>query len=108
MEGAVKLIVEPIFEADFHESSFAYRPRRTAHQALDRVVHGLVQGLTRVIDVDLRSYFDNLRHHCGKSSEAGRGPGDTSSSQADTEGQRQPRRTPRWGALTVISQCVSE
>ena len=63
VEGAVKLIVEPIFEADFHESSFAYRPRRTAHQALDRVVHGLVQGLTRVIDVDLRSYFDNLRHH---------------------------------------------
>ena len=40
-----------------------YRPRRTAHQALDRVVHGLVQGLTRVIDVDLRSYFDNLRHY---------------------------------------------
>src|SRR5215831_17270189 len=63
VEGAVKLIVEPIFEADFHESSFAYRPRRTAHQALDRVVHGLVQGLTRVIDVDLRSYFDNVRHH---------------------------------------------
>src|SRR6266478_2349030 len=63
VEGAVKLIVEPIFEADFHESSFAYRPRRTAHQALDRVVHGLVQGLTRVIDVDLRNYFDNLRHH---------------------------------------------
>src|SRR4029450_8012017 len=63
VEGAVKLIVEPIFEADFHESSFAYRPRRTAHQALDRVVHGLVQGLTRVIDVDLKSYFDNIRHH---------------------------------------------
>ena len=63
VEGAVKLILEPIFEADFHESSFAYRPKRTAHQALDRVVHGLVQGLTRVIDVDLKSYFDNMRHH---------------------------------------------
>ena len=37
--------------------------KRTAHQALDRVVHGLVQGLTRVIDVDLKSYFDNVRHH---------------------------------------------
>jgi RNA-directed DNA polymerase len=33
------------------------------HQALDRVVHGLVQRLTRVIDVDLKSYFDNIRHH---------------------------------------------
>jgi RNA-directed DNA polymerase len=62
-QGAVKLILEAIFEADFHTSSFAYRPQRTAHQALDRVVHGLVQGLTRVIDVDLKSYFDNIRHH---------------------------------------------
>jgi RNA-directed DNA polymerase len=63
VQGAVKLILEPIFEADFHASSFAYRPKRTAHQALDRVVHGVVQGLTRVIDVDLKSYFDNVRHH---------------------------------------------
>jgi RNA-directed DNA polymerase len=63
VQGTLKLILEPIFEADFHRSSFAYRPKRTAHQALDRVVHGLVQGLTRVIDVDLRSYFDNIRHH---------------------------------------------
>jgi RNA-directed DNA polymerase len=63
VQGAVKLILEPIFEADFHISTFAYRPRRTAHQALDRVVHGLVQGLTRVIDVDLKGYFDNIRHH---------------------------------------------
>jgi len=63
VQGAVKLILAAIFEADFHRSSFAYRPKRTAHQALDRVVHGLVQGLTRVIDVDLKSYFDNVRHH---------------------------------------------
>ena len=63
VQGAVKLILEPILEADFHKSSFAYRPKRTAHQALDRVVHGLAQGLTRVIEVDLKSYFDNVRHH---------------------------------------------
>ena len=63
VQGALKLILEPIFEADFHQSSFAYRPKRTAHQALDRVVHGLVQGLTQVVDVDLKSYFDNVRHH---------------------------------------------
>jgi RNA-directed DNA polymerase len=63
VQGAVKLILEAIFEADFHKSSFGYRPKRTAHQALDRVVHGLVQGLTCVIDVDLKSYFDNIRHH---------------------------------------------
>ena len=63
VEGAIKLILEPIFEADFHESLFSYRPKRTAHQALDRVVHGLVRGLTQVIDIDLKSYFDNIRHH---------------------------------------------
>ncbi len=63
VQGAVKLILEPILEADFYRSSYAYRPKRTAHQALDRVVHGLAQGLTRVIDVDLKSYFDNVRHH---------------------------------------------
>jgi RNA-directed DNA polymerase len=63
VEGAVKLILEPIFEADFNESLFSYRPKRTAHQALDRVVHGLVRGLTQVIDIDLKSYFDNIRHH---------------------------------------------
>ena len=63
VEGALKLIVEPTFEADFYKSSYAYRPKRTAHQALDRVVHGLVQGLTQVIDLDLKGYFDNIRHH---------------------------------------------
>ena len=63
VEGAVKLILEPMFEADFNESLFSYRPKRTAHQALDRVVHGLVRGLTQVIDIDLKSYFDNIRHH---------------------------------------------
>ena len=63
VQGAVKLILEAIFEADFQQSSFAYRPKRTAHQALDRVVHGLVQGLSRVLDIDLKSYFDNVRHH---------------------------------------------
>jgi RNA-directed DNA polymerase len=63
VQGAAKLILEAIFEADFHQSSFGYRPKRTAHQGLDRVVHGLVQGLTQVIDVDLKSYFDNIRHH---------------------------------------------
>jgi RNA-directed DNA polymerase len=55
VQGAVKLILEPIFEADFHTSSFAYRPKRTAHQALDRVVHGLVQGLTESSTLTLRA-----------------------------------------------------
>jgi RNA-directed DNA polymerase len=62
VQGAVKLILEPIFEADFQPGSFGYRPRRTAHEAVDRVARAIVQQKTRVIDIDLRSYFDNVRH----------------------------------------------
>jgi RNA-directed DNA polymerase len=63
VQGALKLILEPIFEADFKGCSYGYRPRRHAHQAIDRVTKGILQGLTRVVDVDLRGYFDNMRHH---------------------------------------------
>jgi len=62
VQGALKLILEPIFEADFQPGSFGYRPRRTAHEAVDRVAKAIVQQKTRVIDIDLRSYFDNVRH----------------------------------------------
>jgi len=53
VQGALKLILEPIFEADFHDGSFGYRPKRTAQQAVDRVAEGIVRNKTRVIDVDL-------------------------------------------------------
>ena len=57
--------LEPIFEADFQSGSFGYRPQRTAHEAVDRVAGAIVQHKTRVIDIDLRSYFDNVRHDRG-------------------------------------------
>ena len=63
VQGALKLILEPIFEADFQEGSFGYRPERTAHEAVDRVAEAIGEGKTRVIDLDLRAYFDNVRHH---------------------------------------------
>ena len=63
VQGALKLILEPIFEADFPPGSFGYRPKRTAHEAVDRVARAIVQRKTRVIDIDLRSYFDNVRHN---------------------------------------------
>src|SRR4029453_12137603 len=53
---------EPIFEADFPPGSFGYRPKRTAHEAVARVAKAIVQYKTRAIDIDLRSYFDNVRH----------------------------------------------
>ena len=63
VEGALKLILEPIFEADFQDGSYAYRPKRTAHEAVNRAAEAVVESKTRVIDVDLKGYFDNVRHH---------------------------------------------
>jgi len=63
VQGALKLILEPIFEADFQSGSFGYRPKKSAQDAVLRVRQGILHGKTRVIDLDLRSYFDNVRHH---------------------------------------------
>jgi RNA-directed DNA polymerase len=63
VQGALKLILEPIFEADFQPGSYGYRPKRTAHQAVERVAKAIVQQKTCVIDLDLRAYFDTVRHH---------------------------------------------
>jgi len=60
VQGALKLILEPIFEADFQPGSFGYRLNRSAQDAVIRVAQAIVQEKTR--DIDLRSYFDNVRH----------------------------------------------
>jgi RNA-directed DNA polymerase len=62
VQGALKLLLEPIFEADFRDGSYGYRPTRTAHQAIGRVAKAIVQNKTRVIDVDLAAFFDTVRH----------------------------------------------
>jgi RNA-directed DNA polymerase len=61
VQGALKLILEPIFEADFQPGSYGYRPKRTAHAAVERVAQAIVENKTRVIDLDLRAYFDSVR-----------------------------------------------
>ena len=63
VQGALRLILEPIFEADFQPGSYGYRPKRTAHQAVNRVAQAIVESTTRIIDIDLRAYFDNVQHH---------------------------------------------
>lgn len=63
VQGALQLILEPIFEADFQPGSYGYRPGRTAHEAVDRVRQAIREGKTLVIDLDLKSYFDNVKHH---------------------------------------------
>lgn len=62
VQGALKLILEPVFEADFQEGSYGYRPKRTAQAAVSRVAEAVVSNKTQVIDVDLKAYFDNVRH----------------------------------------------
>jgi RNA-directed DNA polymerase len=63
VQGALKLILEPIFEADFQPGSFGYRPKKSAHDAVTRVAEAITKGKTHVIDLDLRAYFDTVRHH---------------------------------------------
>ena len=62
VQGALKLILEPIFEADFQAGSYGYRPKRTAHEAVARVAQAIVEEKTRIIDLDLTAYFDNVQH----------------------------------------------
>jgi RNA-directed DNA polymerase len=62
VQGALKLILEPIFEADFQPGSYGYRPKRTAHAAVNRVAQAIVEQKTRVIDIDLRAYLDHASY----------------------------------------------
>lgn len=60
VQTAWMLIVEPIFEADFQDCSYGFRPKRRAHQALDQVQKNLKEGRREVYDADLSSYFDTI------------------------------------------------
>lgn len=62
VQAALRAGLEPIFEREFGEHSYGFRPGRTAHQALDRVEHLLCAGYVWVVEVDLKSYFDTVPH----------------------------------------------
>lgn len=62
VQMATLLILEPIFEADFLECSYGFRPGKSAHQALMMIKRNLEEGYTAVYDADLESYFDNIPH----------------------------------------------
>jgi RNA-directed DNA polymerase len=59
----VKLVLEPIFEADFEDSAYGYRPQRSAQDAVQAVHTALCEGYTDVVDADLSKYFDTIPHH---------------------------------------------
>ena len=63
VQGALKLILEPIFEANFQPGSFGYRPKKSPREAVQRVAKAILQEKTHVIDLDLKAYFDQVRHH---------------------------------------------
>ncbi len=62
IEMATKIIIEPIFEADFQDCSYGFRPKRSAHQALKRLKELMSKGYTQIIDADLKTYFDSILH----------------------------------------------
>jgi len=62
VQMAAKIVLEPIFEADFCECSYGFRPKRSAHDAVDAVANALLTGHAQVIDADLSKYFDTIPH----------------------------------------------
>jgi RNA-directed DNA polymerase len=62
VQTAVKLVLEPIFEADFEDSAYGYRPKRCAQDAVRDVHEALCDGYTDVVDADLSKYFDTIPH----------------------------------------------
>jgi group II intron reverse transcriptase/maturase len=62
VQMAAKLVIEPIFEADFCDTSYGFRPGKSAHDAVDDAACTLYKGYTEVIDADLSKYFDTIPH----------------------------------------------
>lgn len=59
---ACKLVIEPLFEADFEDSSYGFRPNRSAQDAIQAIKGHLTEGKTEVLDADLSAYFDTIPH----------------------------------------------
>jgi RNA-directed DNA polymerase len=62
VQAAARLILEPIFEADFSDASYGYRPGRQAHEALAVIERNVQEGYTEIYDADLQAYFDTIPH----------------------------------------------
>ncbi|WGS18632.1 MULTISPECIES: group II intron reverse transcriptase/maturase [unclassified Bradyrhizobium] len=62
IQTAAKLVLEPIFEADFEDSAYGYRPRRSAVDAIKETHRLICRGYTDVVDADLSKYFDTIPH----------------------------------------------
>src|SRR3989304_6629866 len=63
VQGALKLILEPIFEADFKEGSYGYRPNKSPQDALLKVKQAILMAKPNILDVDIKPYFDSVKHN---------------------------------------------
>lgn len=62
VQMACKTVIEPIFEAEFENCSYGFRPKRSAHQAISHIKQHLHMGCKEVLDADLSQYFDTIPH----------------------------------------------
>ncbi|MCM1567279.1 MAG: group II intron reverse transcriptase/maturase [Candidatus Dehalobacter alkaniphilus] len=62
VQMSCKMVIEPIFEADFEDSSYGFRPKRSAHDAITAIKENIQKGNTEILDADLSSYFDTIPH----------------------------------------------
>jgi len=62
VQMSCKMVLKPIFEADFEDSSYGFRPKRSAKDAMRRIKENLKAGKTEILDADLSSFFDTIPH----------------------------------------------
>jgi RNA-directed DNA polymerase len=62
VQTSTKLLIEPIFEADFLDCSYGFRPNRRAHDALEEIRKTMNAGYTVILDADIKKFFDNINH----------------------------------------------
>jgi RNA-directed DNA polymerase len=62
VQAAAKVVLEPVFEADFRESSYGFRPKRSAHQAVERIRQTVNRGYHWIVDADIQAFFDRIDH----------------------------------------------
>ena len=62
VQAAAKTVLEPVFEADFRNSSYGFRPKRSAHQALERVRQAVNRGANWIVEIDIEAFYDRIDH----------------------------------------------
>jgi hypothetical protein len=105
VQAALKIVLEPVFEADFLPCSFGFRPGRSAHDALQVLIDECWRGRRRVAGTDIASCFSAIPHE-GLMATAGQPSTAPARNQPPAEPIRRPRQTRERSRLTVPGQLV--